>query len=555
MTDFHFARVAGTASLFLLLTAAAGPLPAQVAAPAPALQELRTPLEASDFQRHTRYPEMVEYLHAVRARSVDMSLGSYGRSREGRELHYALYSRPAVRSPAEAHASGKPVLVLGANAHGHNHTLREALLVLLRDFGRRGTELNDLLDHVVVLVVPSKNPDGLAAETRINAAGADLNRDYIALEQPETAAYVGNVINRWHPHLFVDGHNGGAVQYGGAYPYDLLYQGTGTAGADPSLSALADEKIFPLIDRRFEAAGYRSFYWARGDGERWYGGGSAPRMGRNYGGLANKLTILFESADWPDTRTAVASGVLAYRTVLEYARDNGDELIATVLEARRRTIELGERAEGQIPVEESLQAEDFRVTYQIRHPDDAGGERSPADDRPARPGDPLLTVRDAEIMKKATGTRFRDRPYAYLLPAEAAEAVRLLRRHNVAVERLTEPVALDLQVYVLEDVRHESGVNGHATAVRVDVGDMRAERVEMPAGAWVVRTGQLLGRVVTQLLEPESSDNVVYWNAMTTLLPLADLQAHRNDPARHDAPLVPIFKLMHARPLPAVLVR
>ncbi len=525
-----------TRLILLVLLFALAP---QVAPPLAQAQEPRTPLEVSEYERHTSHDEMVAYLKEVKAGSHDMALGSYGRTHQGRELYVATFSRPRVTSPAEAHASGKPILVLGANVHGFNYTLRESLLLMIRDLGTRGTELNGMLDDLIVLVVPSKNPDGLEAASRLNALGADLNRDYMALEHPAMAAYIGRVINEWDPHLFVDGHDGGAVQYGGAYPYSLLYQAAGLAGADPSLTELADQEIFPLIDRNFEAAGFEAFYWARGDEDRWYGGGAAPRMGRNYGGLANKLSILFELAEWHEKPVAVETGILAYTTVLGYAQNHGDALIATVEEARRRTIELGDRAEGQIPVAETMEPEDFRVTYRIQNP--AGG-------------DELLTVRDAEFLKKPVGTLYRDRPYAYLLPAEAAETAALLRRHNIAVERLVEPVRLRVQTYTLEGIRFENSDNHHRAAVRVEVGSVQEEELEFPWGAYVVRTGQQLGRVVAHLLEPETTDSAVYWNKMTSLLPLADLQAHREDPARHAAPLIPIYKLMSETPLPAATV-
>ena len=52
------------------------------------------------------------------------------------------------------------------------------------------------------------NPDGAEAGTRRNAAGADLNRDHIALEQPETQA-LHRVVRRVRPHVAVDSHEFG----------------------------------------------------------------------------------------------------------------------------------------------------------------------------------------------------------------------------------------------------------------------------------------------------------------------------------------------------------
>ena len=500
-------------------------------------QSPTTPLEDSGHQEFTSHEGMVRYLIELQAVAPDMALDAYGKTVQGRDLLVATFSRPRVNSALEAHASGRPIVLLAANAHGYNYLIRESLLLLSRELGTPGTELNRLLDHVVVLVVPSLNPDGVELDTRPNAAGSDLNRDYMSLDQPESAAFVGRLLNGWAPHLYVDGHDGGAVQYGGAYPYSLHFQSSGLAGADPSLTALADREIFPLIQRNFQEQGLEAFYWARGDSERWYGGGADPRMGRNYGGLANKVTLLFELAEWHETQRAVEIGALAYGSVLEYARDHAGALLATVEQARRRTVQMGEAGEGQIPVRETLEADDFRVSYQLQAADGRGG---------------LITVEDAEIRKRPVPTLLRDRPWGYLLPPGAEGAVALLRRHGIAVERLVEPAQIVVQHYTLAGIRHVAGVNGNVAALQVDVGAEVEGEVEVPRGSYLVRTGQPLGRVVTHLLEPETGDGLVHWNRLTHLLPLVEFQAHRDDPDAHPAPVLPILKVMKRVPLPAV---
>jgi hypothetical protein len=72
--------------------------------------------------------------------------------------------------------------------------------------------------------------------------------------------------------------------------------------------------------------------------------------------------------------------------------------------------------------------------------------------------------------------------------------------------------------------------------------------------------------VVTHILEPETEDNVVYWNTMDAWLPrprtVAAAAAAGGDPdddappARPQAgpPLVPIFKLMTPRALPSRII-
>ncbi len=500
-------------------------------------QNLQTPGEQAGFERHTSHEELVDYLYEVKGETRDMILGTYGESREGRELMYGIFSRSGVSTPAEAHATGKPIVVLSANVHGHNFILREALLIMARDLGTPGTSLNDILDEVIVILAPSKNPDALVIEDRYTALGADLNRDYIMLEEPAMAAFIGNIINTWNPHIMVDGHDGGAGQFGGSYPYDLLYQASATASADQSITRLADEGVFPFLNERMEENGYRSFYWAHGDEEAYYGGGHAPRMGRNYGGLANKLSILFEHADWHDFQTGVESGIVAFTAILEYARENGDELMQTLEDARAETIRLGREAEGQIPVDEEMVADDFRVTYDIM-----------VDDNP----DELITIEDAEIIKKPQGITYRDRPWAYVLPPHAGKAVAMLKRHNIRVEQMTETMELDAVAYTLGGVGYEDTDNNHRSALLLEVEDEVHQQYEIPKGSFIIPTGQVLGCLAAHMLEPETTDNVFYWNRMTPHIPIAEFLKYKNNPDEYEAPLLPMWKIMSDKDIPAV---
>jgi len=500
-------------------------------------QELQTPHEESGFERHTTHDEMVEYLYRVNGQSDVMTLGTYGKSLKHRDLKYAIFSKAGVLTPAEAHATGKPIVVLSANVHGHNHTLREALLIMARDFNKDGSYLNKLLDEVIVIIAPSKNPDGLELNNRFNFVGADLNRDYTMLEQPAMAAFIGNIINKWNPHIMVDGHDGGAVQFSGAYPYNLLYQASALAGADQSITRLADEGVFPYLDERMEDNGFRSFYWAHGDEDAYYGGGHAPRMGRNYGGLANKMSILFELAAWHDAETGLESGIVSYTAILEFARDNKELLMQTIKDARAETIRLGSQAEGEIPVREEMVADDFRVSYEIQNSGDS--ERT-------------IKVENAEIIKKPMGTEFRDRPWAYVLPPHAYDAVDMLRRHNILVEQTTESKTVEATAYTLGELSYEDTDNNHRSALLIDVASEINDQFEIPEGSYIIRTGQLLGRVVTHLLEPENSDNIFYWNRMTPLISIADFNEYQDDPEDMDPPLLPMWKLMSDTEIPAV---
>jgi len=64
----------------------------------------------------------------------------------------------------------------------------------------------------------------------------------------------------------------------------------------------------------------------------------------------------------------------------------------------------------------------------------------------------------------------------------------------------------------------------------------------------IIRTGQIMGRVVAHLLEPETNDSVVRWNAMDAVLP--------GPPREGRGPsIMPIFKLMRPTALPTKVLR
>ncbi len=517
--------VALCAALLILLAGA--PTPGEA-------QEIRTQAEESGFTEYTSYDNMMSYLTRIQAMSTEMRMGFYGETHQGRLLPYAVFSRPAVTQPWEAWALGKPILVLAAGVHGPERTLRESVLIMMRDLATPGTEMNDILDEVTLVVVPQINPDGFSAPggpVRGNLWRLDLNRDYMKLEQPEIQGYLQNVILRWAPHLYIDGHNGGS------FPYNINYQCPSHAAPDPRITALCDEAIFPAIDEKLEAEGYRSWYYARGDEDTWYVGGTDPRIGRNYGGFANTVGILFESPGGQPMEEGVLSGVLAYEAVVEWSRDNAAELMQTVRDVRVATVELGMEPSGQIALETEYEPEPDPVDYLISS--GQGQDRE------------IIEITGGELLKRPVATLSRDRPWAYVVPRDAESAIELLQRHAVTIERLQEDTEVTVTAYTIADITYERAYN-HAASTRVHVEGEVTREVTLPEGTYIVRMGQMQGRVIGHMLEPESTDGVVYWNHMDAWLPKPELQSFLD--GEGDAPLFPIYKLMEATPLSTLML-
>lgn len=96
-------------------------------------------------------------------------------------------------------------ILVGALVHPDEWYPREAVMALVRDLAvnHDGTWTDWLNDHRLI-VIPAINPDGFPGSD-VNANGLNLNRDYLALTQPETQA-VATVITDHRPDVVIDLH-------------------------------------------------------------------------------------------------------------------------------------------------------------------------------------------------------------------------------------------------------------------------------------------------------------------------------------------------------------
>ncbi|HEU0288077.1 MAG TPA: M14 family zinc carboxypeptidase, partial [Nocardioidaceae bacterium] len=83
-------------------------------------------------------------------------------------------------------------MFIEANIHGGEREGTDAMMQVIRDlvtlpYGTNDA-VDDLLDHAIVVVIPTTNPDGRVAGRRQNENRFDLNRDLLVQSQPEIRA-------------------------------------------------------------------------------------------------------------------------------------------------------------------------------------------------------------------------------------------------------------------------------------------------------------------------------------------------------------------------------
>lgn len=196
------------------------------------------------------YHEIAPRLNALQTRSDRVSVEVIGESTQGRELYLVTVTSPETSAQVRrqqqlrAQIENEPASVAGdralqrdykepvlfhGNIHGNEYEGTDASLRVIEQLATaRDTATQRLLDRTRISFVVTVNPDGRVAGTRANAAGFNLNRDYITASQPETVA-TRDVIRDTQPLVFLDLHGyvkGTLLEpttapHGQNYEYDL----------------------------------------------------------------------------------------------------------------------------------------------------------------------------------------------------------------------------------------------------------------------------------------------------------------------------------------------
>ncbi|GAA2309363.1 M14 family metallocarboxypeptidase [Streptomyces caniferus] len=275
----------------------------------------RTGFETSQGARWTSGAEEQEFLAVVDRSSARVRIDRIGTTKQGRPLQLVRIGAPAPERPADVRRGNSVLLV--CSQHGDEPSGREACLTTVRDLAySKSPATRQFLRHTSVLVVPTANPDGRAADTRGNADGVDINRDHLALQTAEARALAG-VIRDYRPDTLYDLH-----EYGPTVPYymkDLLSlwpRNLNTAdGVHREAMALSKDFVEPAVHRAGFSTGVYGIWTDPETGApvKQVAGDGQERILRNTAGVKGSLGLLVETRVDPLTAAEKADPALNNR--------------------------------------------------------------------------------------------------------------------------------------------------------------------------------------------------------------------------------------------------
>lgn len=476
----------------------------------PASQPL-TRAERTHYEETSLHGDVLAYVDALaKRRDPRLYIGDFGQTPEGRLLPLLVLSETQLFTPEQAHAAKLPVVLVIAGIHAGEVEGKEATLMFVRDVldGHHG----DLLSRVTLVVVPLFNADGNDAlsrdnraldiahfsgqigpalvGTRGNAAGINLNRDYLRMEGAEMQLLQARVCQPWNAHLTIDCHTTNGSIHRFAMTYDVPH--TVHSGRREPIDYMV-EQLLPKVRSAVKASeGLDSFWYGNflrdegGQGTGWITYTHHPRFGGNYRGLTNRLDLLLETYSYQPFDERVRTTYAFLRETLAHMAAQGAQIVA-LLDAC------------------ILPPEHIAVRYRLEtYPD--GREAEVLTREPYTLEGAPIAVRVPHI-GCFVGEHVVRRPLAYAVPPAVGAH---LQKHGLRVEWPAAGVALQAEVATVQAQQSaagrqilESQASSHLDAI------YNPEQRTLPVGWALVYTAQQRGAIAVYLCEAGSDDGLV----------------------------------------------
>lgn len=518
--------VAGIFSLLLLTTAspifAQGPAPLPPTLPWSGKSEALivkagdpwiTPAEASGFRTTPRYAEVRAWLNRLAAASPLITVNTFGRTTEGRDMIYVRASKGRA---------GKPVVLVQGGIHSGEIDGKDAGMMLLRDIALRGKD--SLLDKVDLVFVPIYNIDGHEQMSAYNfphirgpaekgrdanARDIDLNRDYAKLDAPESRAMIG-LIRSLDPILYIDCH----VSEGFDMQYDVTftYAGWGRYARHRATADWLEGRFGPAVSNALTAAGHTPIIYPSPIDTRHPEKGiryspEGPRYSTGYGDFIGMPTVLVENHMLKPYRQRVLGTYVLLEAALRIAAKDAARISAAKASDRasRPSALLTRWKPAATPIG---WIENFKGVAFDTYVSPASGREEQR--WLAKP----ITFRMPIIGQQATETVRL--PKAWWIPPAQTEVIDRLRLHGIRFETIQTPQARKLDYVRLIDPKLSQPIEGRYP-ITARFNHYETDGV-MPAGSVRVPADQPLGLLAASLLEPESQDSFLAWGFFPEML-------------------------------------
>ncbi len=490
--------------------------------------ELLTKPERTSYQETSTYAEVMAFIDEVKKGSGYATQISMGKSPEGKDIPVVVLANPKVSTPAEAKASGKPIIYIQGNIHSGEVEGKEVLQMLMREI-LHGNKAH-LLKNQIILFAPIYNTDSndkfgadnrpsqegspIEAGLRVGSEGWDLNRDGIKMEALETNGLIQNIIVPWDPTLFVDLHTTNGTWHGYSLTWAPSYHSAGEkAPYDFTWNTLLPEVTEKVLGKNDIYLGpFGDFYgFKEWPIKRFYTYNHHPRYLVNQFGLRNRMAVLSEAFAHERLYQRMASTHAFVNEILEFTNQHGKEMMAINAKAEADAVALVKEQGGKVkkgvrfkmvPLEKPMAKYRVYDYYEVK---DNEGKisylRAPN----------IIELDNIENNSAFEATVESTLPKGYIIPAGFESIARHLQKHGATVTKVGKPMRASGESFLVEKYTLANRAFEKHNMATVE-GKFSTETYRVKQGDFIVDLAQPLANLIFYMLEPQSDDGLVTWN-------------------------------------------
>ncbi len=482
--------------------------------------------EKSYYKSTSTSSEVIEFLKTLESKTDIMKLDILTSTLEGRTVPLVYISKPLIATPEQAEKDPRPVVYIQANIHAGEVAGKEALLKLMREICIE--DKTNLAEKLILVIVPNLNPDGndlISKENRSYIPGPengvgirytsqnlDPNRDFIKLETNEIRGTVEKIYTKWNPLVTFDMH----TTNGSFHKHYMTYLSGKAPYTSKPVSDYTWNKFFPSVAAAVKdkdgllTLPYGNFKNHLKTDEGWIAFPDTPRFCSSYVSFRGRFSSLMEAYAHIDYKTRIKASYDFLLRSLEFITEHHEDME----KAAEKEIQLAKSLPSLPPekrpplILESNTVQNGTIeinTYEVvrkkekyvypRYTPDLSKEKK------------VVVPFLYEFVPKLT----RSTAAAYILPAGTGKVVEHLRTHGVTVTRLKDHKKINYKEFILSSLRTDKRPDQGHWRTRVN-GEWKEASGSIPAGSYVVVLNQPIYRLISVLLEPDSTDSLVSWN-------------------------------------------
>ena len=478
--------------------------------------------EHSGKTQTPRYDETLDFCKRLDEISGKVSLVSFGKSAQGRDLPLLIVDRDGLTDPKEIRERGRIVMLIQACIHPGESEGKDAGLLLIRDMIIHHKQ-EPLLDHVSLLFIPIFNADGherfgpynrinqngpVEMGWRVTANNLNLNRDFLKAETPEMRAWLF-LFNKWMPDFFIDTH----TTDGADYQYPLTYLLEIFGNMDQGLTDWARNVFIPEMTAGMDQNGFPVFPYV--DFRRWHDPRSGlvsevapPMLSQGYTSLRNRPGLLIEThmlKPYPVRVEATYQCVLTSMEILAKNKKEVQKLISNAdeLVCSPKFLEKPLPLQFQVLENDSIMIPFKGFDYALEKSTISGGSWFKYSNTPSTFLLPYFSDNVPTVNARL--------PYAYIIPAEWTLVIEKLRIHGVEMKFLKTPGVITVSTWRFSNPKwQQNPYEGKHPLVQFEMEEITEERTFLPGSA-IVEVSQKSARIIAHLLEPKGNGSLLYW--------------------------------------------